>query len=69
MFVLLFQLRKLLEYNIVQHLDVGSLHAGRAGLYHACAFELPQGIYNNGTRDPYSVCNLAGNQNSTINDS
>ena len=37
-------LLKLIEYDIIEHLDVGSFHTGRPGLDNTCTLKLPQCI-------------------------
>ena len=59
-------LLKLIEYDIIEHLDVGSFHTGRPGLDNTCTLKLPQCIDNNGTCDTYTVSDLAGYQDSLV---
>ena len=64
--ILLFDLVEFVEYNVVQYFDVGSLHAGRARLNHACTLELAQCIHNDGSCDTHAVGNLACHKDSLL---
>lgn len=57
-------LLKLIEYDIIEHLDVGSLHTGRTGLDNTCTLEFAERIYDHGSGDSHTVCDLARNQDS-----
>lgn len=52
-------LLKLIEYDIIEHFNVGSLHTGGTGLDDACTLELPQRIDDDGACDADPVCDFA----------
>lgn len=50
----------------LKDLDIRSLHTGGPGLDDTGALKFPQSVYDNGTGDAHTVCDLAGNQDPFI---
>ena len=57
---------ELLEYVIVEDLDVGALHAGRTRLDDPRALELAKRIHDDRACNTDSVGDLAGDQNAFV---
>ena len=60
---LFLQLLDLVKDHIVEHLDIGTLHARGPRFNHACALKLAQRIDDDLTGDAHLIRNLAGYKN------
>ena len=59
-------LLQLVKNDIIENLDICSLHSGRSRLNNAGALELPERIDDNGSCDAYPVGYLARDKNTLI---
>ena len=57
---------KLIKEHIIEHTDIGTLHAQGFSFNKASTFKLAQSINDYGTGDPHSIRDLTGHQNTLI---